>query len=53
MKIKKSIKHLLRYLENEEENIFTIRREHNNKSKLWGHITCYTSEIDSALTLFD
>ena len=50
---KKSIKHLLRYLENDEENIFTIRREPNNKSKLWGHITSYTLEINSAIALFD
>lgn len=50
---KKSIKHLLSYLENGDENIFTIRREPNNNSKLWRHITLYTLEINSALVLFD
>lgn len=47
------IRHLLNYLEYNDKNIFTIRREPNNKSKLWNHITNYTLDINTGISLFD
>lgn len=46
------IKHLIEYLEKGNKKIFTIRRKPNSKSKLWNHMTDYTLDINSALSLF-
>ena len=48
-----AIKHLIEYLESNNVEIFTIRREPDNKSKLWKHITDYTLDINHAISLFN
>ena len=50
---KNAIKHLIEYLESNNIEIFTIRREPDNKSKLWKHITDYTLDINHVISLFD
>ena len=47
------IKHLLNDLTHNDKNIFTIRREPDNKSKLWEHITDYTLDINKGISLVD
>ena len=48
-----AIYHYIHYLEYNDDSKFIIRREPDNKSKLWNHITDYTLKINSAMSLFD
>ena len=48
-----AICHYIHYLEYNDDSKFIIRREPDNKSKLWKHITDYTLDINHAISLFD
>lgn len=50
---KEGIKNVIEYLETNNKNVFIIRREPDNKSKLWDHITDYTLDVNSAISIFD
>jgi len=50
---KEGIKNVIEYLETNNKNVFIIRREPDNKSKLWVHITDYTLDVNSAISIFD
>ena len=50
---KEGIKNVIEYLETNNKNVFIIRREPDNKSKLWEHFTDYNTDVISAISVFD
>ena len=50
---KEGIKHVIEYLETNNKNVFIIRREPDNKSKLWEHFTDYQTDVICAISVFD
>ena len=50
---KEGIRNVIEYLETNNKNVFIIRREPDNKSKLWEHFTDYNTYVISAISVFD